>query len=143
MHLLMLGVQKTMMNKVKYWHIMRGSQTSFYEYTDGILDSIQELNLSWCKTVPYKKAKMGGWISESYMAMARLNKWFYSGVNSISYDKAVKELDILPRSSWLKEHNTAWLTLRNIDTSGNADDLKKRVKYNCNLPEGPPEPSEI
>jgi len=99
MHLLMLGVQKTTMIKVKHWHIMRGSQTSFYNYSDGILDSIQSLNLSWCKTVPYKKGKMGGWISESYLAMARLNKWFYSGVNSISYDKAVKELDILPRSS--------------------------------------------
>jgi len=45
MHLLMLGVQKTTMIKVKHWHIMRGSQTSFYNYSDGILDSIQNLKI--------------------------------------------------------------------------------------------------
>ena len=86
---------------------------------------------------------MGGWISESYMAMVRLNKWFYSGVNSISFDKAVQDLVKLPRSSWLKEHNVAWLTMQNIDSSGNADDLKKRVKFYFDLPDGPPEPSDF
>ena len=131
------------MIKIKQWQIKRGSQTSFYNYTNGILESIQDLNLSWCKVLPYKKGKMGGWISETYMAMAQLNKWFYSGVNSIAYDKAVRELAILPRSSWLKDHNIAWLTLRNIDSSGNAEELKKRVRLYCNLPEGPPEPADV
>ena len=42
--------------------------------------------------LPYKKGKTGEWISETYMAMARLNKWFYCGVNSISYDNVSMSL---------------------------------------------------
>ena len=55
MHLLMLGIQKTTMMKIKLWNIKRSSQTSFYNYTNGILESIQDLNLNWCKVLPYKK----------------------------------------------------------------------------------------
>ena len=33
--------------------------------------------------------------------------------------------------------------MRNLDSSGNADDLKKRVKFYYNLPNGPPEPSDF
>ena len=97
------------MIEVKQWYIKRGSETSFYNYTNGILESIEDLTLSWCKMLLYKKGKMGGWISETYMAMAQLNKWFDSVVTSISYNKAVRELAILPRSSRLKDHIITWL----------------------------------
>ena len=49
-------------------------------------------------------------------------------MNSISYDKLLKDLDILPSSSRLKDHNIAWLILQNIDASGNTEGLKKRVR---------------
>ena len=74
MYLLLLGIQKTIMKRIKTWHLKKGCGTSFTRYIDGILESIQDLKLSWYKAVPYKNGKLGGWVSESYIPMARLNK---------------------------------------------------------------------
>ena len=99
MHLLLLGIQKTMMMQIKRWHTLRGAGATFVRYTKGILESIQNLKLSWCKAIPYKNGKLGGWVSESYLAMARLNKWFYSGIIHINADNSIGEIESLAKSN--------------------------------------------
>ena len=86
MHLLLLGIQKTTMKKIKKWHSLRRSGSNFIEYASGKLDNIQKLNITWCKAMPFKSGKLGGWVSENYLAMTQLNKWFYSGIESITTD---------------------------------------------------------
>ena len=110
MHLLLLGIQKTTMNRIKLWHTLR--RQNFIKYTEGILDDVQKLNLCWCKAIKYKSGKLGGWVSENYLAMARLNKWFYSGIEKITSDDTVRDLQKMiniPQEQWLKKFNIAWL----------------------------------
>ena len=38
-----------------------------------MLESIQDLNLIWYKTVPHKEGKFGGPVSETYLANATLS----------------------------------------------------------------------
>ena len=140
MHLLLLGIQKTMMKTIKTWQTTSGVQASFFRHTKGLLESIQKLNLSWCKTVPYKEGKLGGWVSENYLAMARLNKWFYAALDMMQLDDTIKELEIISKSNWRKRHYVAWFSIRRLDPSGTIDSLKKRLKYYQDLPNGPPEP---
>ena len=143
MHLLLLGIQKTMMKTIKTWQTTSGVQASFFRHTKGLLESIQKLNLSWCKTVPYKEGKLGGWVSENYLAMARLNKWFYAALDMMKTDNTIKELEIISKSNWRKKHYVAWFSIRRLDPSGNIDSLKKRLKYYQDLPQGPPEPIAV
>ena len=80
MHLLLLGIQKTTMKKIHKQHSLQRSGTNFINYASGKFNHIQKLNITWCKVMPYKSRKLGGWVSENYLAMAQLNKWFYSGI---------------------------------------------------------------
>ena len=143
MHLLLLGIQKTLMKTIKSWQTTSGVQASFFRHTKGMLESIQDLNLSWCKTVPYKEGKLGGWVSENYLAMARLNKWFYASLDMMKMDDTIKELEVINKNNWRKRHYVAWFSIRRLDSTGNLDSLKRRLKYYLDLPQGPPEPVAV
>ena len=141
MHLLLLGIQKTTMNRIKLWHSLRRSETNFIRYAAGILENIQKLNISWCKAIAYKTGKLGGWVSENYLAMARLNKWFYSGIEIITSDESVRDLDAMlniPQDRWLKKFNVAWLHIRGLDTSGCYKTVKERVQTYMSDPDNIP-----
>jgi len=142
MHLLLLGIQKTTMKKIKKWHSLQRSGTNFINYTSGKLDHIQKLNITWCKAMPYKSGKLGGWVSENYLAMTRLNKWFYSGIESITTDETVKELNHMiniPQERWLTKYNKAWLEIRGLDSNGCYKTLKHRVQQYMADPDNIPE----
>ena len=138
MHLLFLGIQRTIMKRVTLWHSRRSAKSTFEQYATGMLDAIYRMRLSWCKVLPYNGNKTAGWISETYLAMSRLNKWFYGGIEKITHEDCVSDLDVLPPSSWLKKHNAAWLRLRGLSTKGLAPELKKRVAHYLSLPNPPP-----
>lgn len=78
MHLIFLGVVKTFVQHVQIWAKRKGKNEGLLHQMSGVLESVQELGLSWCKAMPYSKGKLGGWVSENYLALARLLKWFYS-----------------------------------------------------------------
>lgn len=130
MHLLFLGIQKTTMKQVTLWHSRR---SSFEEHADSELDPTHRMQLSWCKVLPYNGNETGGWTSETCLAMSRLNKWFHGGIEKITHEDCVSDLDVLPPSRWLKNHNAAWLRLRGLSTKGLAPELKKRVAHYLSL----------
>ena len=72
--------------------------------------------------------------------MARLNKWFYSGIIHINADNSIKEIQTLAKSKWRKRHYVAWLTIRDLDNTGNLKVLTKRVNSYMKIPTGPPKP---
>ena len=85
MHLLFLNVQKSTVNLVLDWctfvnNDRKKLMCSFVE----IFEYIFELKLEWCKILPIGSCTFGGWVSENYLAMTQLNKWFYSGIESIT-----------------------------------------------------------
>lgn len=105
MHLLMLGVVKTVMITVGDWLRLLKKNSIFKKAVEGILNEIKSLNLEWCKILEYPKTdKTGGWVSENFAAMARLGGWFYSMINflfpedlqqaSIDGDRVIQSGDI-------------------------------------------------
>ena len=79
MHLLMLGVVKSVILKIGKWLRFYNLNSRFIKMSSGILDAIKSLNVEWCKILAYPKTdKTGGWVSENFVAMGRLGLWFYS-----------------------------------------------------------------
>jgi hypothetical protein len=59
MHLLFLGVVKTMVQRVETWTSNKGKSTPFVQETQDILSGIEDLNLScWCKVQPFSEGSL-------------------------------------------------------------------------------------
>ena len=86
MHLLFLGVVKTTTREIHSWIKSRYQSQVFMSYVSGILESLKHFNLSWLNIIGYKGEKMGGWVSENYIPLARVYKWFYSFVEHVAPD---------------------------------------------------------
>jgi len=137
MHLLFLGVVKTTMQMIQQWTKERGKHNAFLQYSKGAFESVQKLGLDWCRCVPYKNGKLGGWVSENYLSAARLMNWFYGTIDDIACDPTFTEPD-RPMNKWTKLHNQGWLGIRGLDTTGNADQVRARVLAYTQHPDGPP-----
>ena len=87
--------------------------------------------------MPYKTGKLGGWISENYVAAAPLMRWFYSNIDDI-LDENICKMPETPIKKWHKKFLYDWLKQRHLDTLGNVDALRTRVQQYMNQPEGPP-----
>ena len=138
MHLVFLGVIKTTIQMIQRWTKERGKHSTFLQYSVGIFESVQKLGLDWCRCLPYKNGKLGGWVSENYLAAARLMNWFYGPIDEIASDPVFVEPD-RAMNKWTKDQNKGWLGIRGLDTQGSADELKARVIGYVQQPGGPPE----
>ena len=137
MHLVFEGIVKTNVEDIQEWQSSRGKREIFLRFAKGILESVQCLNLPWCKVLPYSKGKLGGWIAENFLGFARVAKWFYSRIDLIADDPLLEEPPY-PQSRWNMKVNKQWLRLRGLCTDGKAADLRKRVDEYMNAPEGAP-----
>ena len=121
MHLVFEGVVKSNVEDIQVW-LSQGKYENFLRYARGTLESIQRLNLPWCKVLPYLKGKLGGWVAENFLAFARVAKWFYSRIDLIADDPLLEEPPY-PQNKWNMKVNKQWLKLRGLDTNGRAADL--------------------
>ena len=130
MHLIFLGCVKTVMLRIEAWMTNKRKAKPFAERMKHLMESIDELKLSWIKIIPYKGGRFGGWVSENYLAMSRILKWFYSLLDEIASDKAdwVEPVD-RPQVRWRARDNKAWLRQRGLKTGGLAKALAKRVDH--------------
>ncbi len=148
MHLIFLGVIKTVLLWVTEWLKRRSDHAKFIKLVCGssndgsevsnsgrsssvsqsshlvsrndnigLLNYVARLNLAWCKVLPYSRGQFGGWVSENYLGFARLIRWFFSVLPHVSPDKLYRE-PTSPQGRWTSSQNTAWLTVRNLDTKG-------------------------
>ena len=97
MHLVFLGVMKTTIIKITEWLKIRVKHAAFTVYANGIFESVQRYGLNWCRTMPYKNGTLGGWVSENFLAAARLCQWFYSQIAAVA--KTNSHVTLLKRSS--------------------------------------------
>jgi len=98
----------------------------------GVLESIQELNLNWCKLLPYSDESFGGWVAENFLGFSRIVVWYYSILLVIPDPPPYCD----PTSdfgTWNMKQNKNWLLARDLDSSGNAGDLKARVAEFMNM----------
>jgi len=112
MHLLFLGVQKTLAHLVHDWAKMKGKNSEFQQFACNILQSIP--HVPWCPVAPYTGDRLGGWVSENFLALARLTKWFYGALDKVAaVDTPYKEPTI-PHHKWLKGMCIDWLEAHGI-----------------------------
>jgi hypothetical protein len=130
MHLLFLGVVKTTMLRIQQWMSNKRKMEPFVRAMKTQFESLDKLKLSWIKTLPYKAGKFGGWVSENYLAISRLLKWFYSSLDLIASDDIPWVEPEREPEKWIMTDNKAWLKLRGLPTADmNAKELTASVKY--------------
>lgn len=134
MHLLFLGIAKTMVWVIQAWATGRKKYTTLQKSIKQSSTRLEALKLSWLKIQAYQGPKLGGWVSENFMAFAHVLPWLYSSIEDLPDDDTYV-LPTRPRKEWNMDENRAWLRSRNLPTDGNADTLKLRVKDNWSLPE--------
>ena len=76
MHLLFLGITKSVLNDVHSWLQTNKLFTKYLKHAEIVLLPLQKLRIEWCKIIPYGTGKFGGHVSENYLGMARILKWF-------------------------------------------------------------------
>jgi hypothetical protein len=86
MHLLFLGITKSIVRMIQAWCALRGSTHYFTKHVIGVMETFDGLGLSWLVCVPYTGAKLGGFISQNYSALDRLMCWFYSKLSTVVTD---------------------------------------------------------
>jgi hypothetical protein len=132
MHIFMLGIVKDCVMLTS--HILTRVQAGASLLR--LLNPLSKLlisckNNSWLKPREYKGGKLGGWISENYLALARVSLWFYKDIGVAMGDKTENEDVPHPadadQQNWRKDQNKYWLEVRGLDTSGKANELRARV----------------
>jgi hypothetical protein len=117
MHLIFLGVMKTWMRCTFDWLSERNKKESFLQFGSSVLPSIQQLNLEWCKIIPYSTDGLGGLVSENYLAMGRISKWFYCcglplcAPNPAIFNGPPNQSNV---NQWTAAHCNKWLSDRSL-----------------------------
>ena len=137
MHLLFLGIFKSIMLDVQEWMKARKKFTSFLRFIKDVPESVQTLALDWCAANDYGKGKFGNKVSENYLADAKLALWVYSTLDLLTSEPPFKQ-PTTPQHTWLKRSNIGWLRAHNLSTDGNASEVSKRVEEFMNQEGGPP-----
>jgi hypothetical protein len=81
------------------------------------LDSISKLCLDWCVAIPLSGMKFGGWVSENYLALARLFRWFFSTLPSLQQGPEYKD-PTRPYTTWTVKEILEWLHIRGLANKG-------------------------
>ena len=84
MHLLFLGITKTVVMMVQEWTLGRSKKAAFLRYANAAMLLPIRLGLDWCKVIPFGGGKLGGYVAENYLAVARLSSWFFSPIGLIA-----------------------------------------------------------
>jgi hypothetical protein len=137
MHLCFLGVFKNTIKMTKEWLKCQQKHPSFLRFAEGMLDPLQSMNLSWCNVLNFYDGNFSGWVSENHLALARLSKWFYSGIRLLKKEKDFVEPPVRVQL-WYKADCEKWLKLRGLDSEGKKDELVKRIEELKNSHDGPP-----
>jgi hypothetical protein len=109
MHLIFFGIS----NSIQAWCDFRGSTHDFMKHVVGVMETFHGLVLSWLVCVHYTGAKLGGWILENYLALARLMCWFYSKLSTVvTFYEFVQPRT--PQKDWTMKQNMRWMKLSGL-----------------------------
>jgi hypothetical protein len=138
MHLLFLGLMKNNCFQIQEWAAMRNQYSAMRRELEKRTVVLEQLHLGWCKIQPYRGEKLGGWVSENFMAFARISPWVYSCLHTLEDDLPLHPQDGKPIGKWTTEECKNFLRPRRILLSGNVKELRERVVENIDTPIPPP-----
>ena len=112
MHLAFLGVTKANAKEIIPGYLKsKRKWTSFKESTKGPLKSIQGLSLAWCKAL----VEPGSYVSEQWIAYARLSKWLHGGLGLlVATDEVYEDPPGVEFERYTLKQKKAWLSARRI-----------------------------
>ena len=139
MHILFLNNTRNAVLLIIAWLKLNKKFTPFVKESDGKLQQIQKLALSFCKALPFGKGTLGGYVSENHMVFARVGKWFFASIECITAEEPYVEPST-PVDCWYVKPLVGWLKARHYPHTGLKADLLTRVKKLMNQPGGPPDP---
>ena len=96
----------------------------FNELTNGLLMPIVEMGLDWCKVIEVES----GWVSDNYLAFARLMKWYYHPLTVLQSDADYNEPKN-PVSQWKRSQCIEWLNHHDKEIDGKIVELKEKIMY--------------
>ena len=116
MHMLFLGIAKSFA-KDSLHGFLRGRKlwSSFVDGVNPLLRSLQGLNLPWLKPFPIStNGTFGGWVSENFLAYARIMKHLTSVVPSLAATDTVYADPHVPPDKMTVKMMRAWLRARGM-----------------------------
>ena len=78
------------------------------------------------KILSWPANRWPGWVSENFLALIRISKWFFGILPEISDDQKWSPPP-KPQPLWNMKDNKAWLKIRGLPIKGKALTIKKRV----------------
>ena len=142
MHLLFLGVVKTIVQRIQKWLAAQLKWSSFIRSTRRLLDEFQTMTIDWLPILPFNDGKLGGWVSENFLGFSRIMAWFYQNIHEAT---EIADNDEPPanvsQTQWTLKQNKYWLRVRELHTEGNKRELSERVAQYLSQPNTPQVPT--
>jgi hypothetical protein len=139
MHILFLNNTRNSVLLIIAWLKLNKKFSPFVKESQCKLEQIQKLALEFCKALPFGKGTLGGFVSENHMMFARVGKWFFASIESLTEEEPYVE-PTTPVECWYVKPLSEWLKARHYAHSGLKAILLERVKKLMNQPGGPPDP---
>ena len=89
--------------------VQQGKGAPFVRETKDVLQSIEDLCLSWCKVQPFTGGRFGGWVSENFLGLSRLLQWLYSRLDLMASDKDPFVTPTKDLKKWYSHELKGWL----------------------------------
>jgi len=122
MHLFFLGVIKTTIRRIMDKH------NNFLRMSTGVLESVARLHIDWCVAIPMNGIKFGGWVSENYLALARLCRWYFSMLPYLRSGPEYKDPE-RPCTTWSVKELRDWLRVSGHPCHGKKSELMGKVQH--------------
>ena len=138
MHLCFLGSTHTTTDVIRKYLKRKGKHTKFLDGVAGRLEKIESLKLLNFKAHGFTN-KNGSWVSEQWVALAKVMKWFFSDIGEFGKEVEYEDPVEPDYRRWTGGTCKSWLASRGLDTSGFAHDHKQRVAEYMQQDGGPPD----
>jgi len=139
MHLMFLGIVKSVLLRVKKWMQDQHLFEDFKVRGEKLSQILDELKLDWLPVLEFRNGTFGGWVSENFVAFSRIATWFFQEIPDLASNKEDFEPpSVRPNSAWKKGHYLHWLRVRGLPRKGTIPQLKERIVRLIDRPGGPP-----
>ena len=122
MHLLFLGITKSTKKLLYNWITTSRRANKFNVTKKDLFSPVTAMGLEWCKVLDMES----GWVSDNYLAFARLIKWFYHPLIVLQPDEPFIE----PTASvnvWKVKTCKKWLSMRGLSIKGKVSELRQQI----------------
>lgn len=109
MHLLFLGIAKTVFWYIGLWCNRSGRGDAFQKAAILRLASLDRLKLQWLSFNVQTFMMWKGWVSEKYQSLTRVALWVYGPLMTIDENKPFEEPTDRTFDNWYVPHYRKWL----------------------------------